>query len=87
VSSLSVSGSVDVERGATLILGCSFDSPCRDDKLGTLLSRARIGRDLTAVQPLSVIVHSAVIGGSVRETGGGGGLACRYSGAYFSLGL
>jgi hypothetical protein len=83
-SGLTVAGKVVVGRGATLVLGCKSNPdgtgfPCIDEpnmKHPTLTSRARVTGDLISRAPLGVIVHNSVIGGSVTETGGGGGASC-----------
>jgi hypothetical protein len=83
-SRLTVTHDLVVGRGATLILGCGGqDSPCVDSH--QLSSPARIGGDLTAAGPLGVDVHNATIAGNVRETGGGGGLTCRFLGPFAGL--
>jgi hypothetical protein len=40
---------------------------------------------ITAQQPLGVVIHDTQIGGSISETGGGGGPSCAYRGAFREL--
>jgi hypothetical protein len=80
-SSLTVRGSLLVQSGAVLGLGCEPTfSPCSDDPDaatgGTLTSAGHVGGDLDAEQALGVIVHASTIGGNVVEHGGGGGVGC-----------
>lgn len=88
-SHLEVRGGIRVERGATLFLGCDPQSfPCKDDPSQmnpTLSSAARVGGSITENQPLGVIVHNAKIGGSVVQTGGGGGFSCDPSGVFVKI--
>jgi hypothetical protein len=85
-SNLNVSGNVLVGPRATLFLGCSAaHSPCVDDpnqKHPTLNSSSVIGGSLISVGALGVVVHSSVIGGSVHQRGGGGGLSCTPTGVF-----
>lgn len=89
-SSLIVTGNLIVDKGGTLVLGCKTNPdgsgfPCFDDrnkKHPTLKSAARVTGNLIERAPLGVIVHNANIGGSVKVTGGGGGLTCRPHGAF-----
>jgi hypothetical protein len=77
--SLTVNGNVLVQDGGTLILGCIPTSfPCFDDQgeVPSLSSHGSVSGNLVATQPLGVIVHNTDIGGSVTETGGGGGVNC-----------
>jgi hypothetical protein len=80
-SHLSVSGDVNINRGATLLLGCNpASSPCVDDpnpKHPTLTSKGHITGNLTATAPLGVIIHSSTIGSDLHQTGGGGGFNCK----------
>jgi hypothetical protein len=89
-STLTVNGNVSVKSGGTLILGCfassfaCFDDPNQD--MPTLDSPASVGGNLTANQPLGVIVHDATIKGNATENGGGGGLTCDPLGAFAAFG-
>ena len=75
-SSLSVAGNVAVGPGATLMMGCGTDLGCFDDSTGTLFSNDSVGGNLTATQPMSLIMHDDTVSGNVTESGGGGGLSC-----------
>jgi hypothetical protein len=80
-SSLKLYGDLRVEDGGTAILGCDPQSgpPCFDDPNPmhpTLSSHTYVRGDLTADEPLGIIVHNTTIGGDVTETGGGGGFNC-----------
>jgi hypothetical protein len=84
-SSLTVTGTVDVGRGATMVLGCNPKSfPCIDDNQHKpkLTSRGAISGNLKESSPLGVLVHSSRIGGSIAENGGGGGLSCKPAGPF-----
>jgi hypothetical protein len=89
-SSLTVNGNVTVGQGATFILGCNTtSSPCFDDpnqSAPTLTSPGKVTGDVTENAPLGVIVHSSTIGGSVTQTGGGGGMNCNPSGFFSTIG-
>jgi hypothetical protein len=80
-SRLTVSGDVNIGTGATLLLGCSpTSSPCLDEpnqKQPTLTSKGHVSGDLIATAPRAVIVHGSVIGGDVKQVGGGGGVTCK----------
>jgi hypothetical protein len=67
-----VKGNVTVGRGAVLGLGCG---PASTPMCSTP-SADRIAGNVTATNPLAVIVHSTTIFGTVTITGGGGGLTC-----------
>jgi hypothetical protein len=79
-SSLTVTGSIVVNQGATAVLGCNpTESPCIDEpnmKHPTLQSSERVTGSLIENAPLAVLVHNTTIGGSVTQVGGGGGLSC-----------
>jgi hypothetical protein len=80
-SSLTVLGSVNVESGAVLGMGCEPNySPCSDDPNagtgGTLTGSDHVFGGLNEFNPLGVIVHASTINGSVNEQGGGGGVNC-----------
>ena len=75
-SKLTVQGNLRVRPGATLILGCEPQSAyvCLDNSAGS--SQGSVSGNLSAEQPLGVVVHSSTINGNVQETGGGGGFTC-----------
>lgn len=80
-SSLIVHGDVRVESGAVLGLGCEPNfNPCTDDPKaatgGTLTGHDHVFGDVTASQPLAVLLHASTIGQDVSVQGGGGGLTC-----------
>jgi hypothetical protein len=85
-SSLVVRGNVFVDRGASLVLGCSNVSevPCLDlpSRTSDLTSSDEISGNLTGDRPLGVIVHQTTIGGGVSQTGGGGGPSCPITGVF-----
>jgi len=89
-SNLIVDGSLHIDRGGAMVLGCLPTSfPCIDDpdpNNPTLSSHDRIGHDLTSYRPLGVVVHNTRIGGSVSETGGGGGFNCNPTGVFAAFG-
>jgi hypothetical protein len=88
-SSLTVDGSLRVERGAAAILGCEPGHlVCLDDPnqaSPTLSSEVRIKGSLRARQAQGVVVHDAVVLGSVTQIGGGGGLVCQPTGIFTAL--
>ena len=65
-------------------MGCKVNPdgsgfPCIDEpnmKHPTLTSREVINGSVIETSPIGVIVHNSTIGGSVKQTGGGGGLNC-----------
>jgi hypothetical protein len=84
-SSLWVGGSVYVDKGGSLFLGCGPpDFACIDSsrKRPRLRSRDTIVGNLRAARALGVLVHGARIGGSVSQTRGGGGRKCKPSGPF-----
>jgi hypothetical protein len=84
-SSLTVKGNVQVNVGATLLMGCNpANFPCIDDNQNqpTLSSHATVGLDLRSFRPLGVIVHNFTIGGDIIQTGGGGGVNCKPQGLF-----
>jgi hypothetical protein len=86
-STLVVQGDVVVARGATLILGCRPpEASCLDapSNGGRVVSSGRISGTLTASGALAVVAHHSTIG-SVRQTGGGGGLSCKQTGPFEML--
>jgi hypothetical protein len=89
-SGLTVLGNVKVLNGAVLLLGCeAAHFACLDDPNQNepkLNGPASVGGSLTSVDPLGVVVHLTAFGGSVKETGGGGGETCNPSGAFAKFG-
>ncbi len=90
-SSLQVSGSVYVEKGATAVLGCEPEHfTCADDPGGqsspSLTSTDRIGASLRGNQALGVILHHGHVGASIIQSGGGGGVTCEGGGIFIALG-
>jgi hypothetical protein len=85
-SSIVVLGNVFVDRGGTLVLGCSNMSevPCRDlpNKFSTISSSDRISGNVTAQQALGVVLHDTTVGGGILQTGGGGGPGCGETGVF-----
>jgi hypothetical protein len=85
-SSLSVTGNVLVQAGATLLMGCNpANFACLDDpnqSSPTLSMHPTVGLDLRSNQPLGVIVHNFSVGGDVIQTGGGGGVNCKPQGVF-----
>jgi hypothetical protein len=85
-SKLTVTGDVTVGQGATFILGCNTtSSPCFDDpnqSAPTLTSPGKVTGNVTENAPLGVIIHSSTIGGSISQTGGGGGVNCNPTGPF-----
>ncbi len=83
-SSLTVSSEVNVDRGATFVLGCNPRSfTCLDDRAfrdhsirPTLSSHGWVGESVVGKSALAVIVHSSTIRGAVIDMGGGGGSSC-----------
>jgi hypothetical protein len=83
-SALTITGNLVVDRGASVFLGCKVNPtgtgfPCIDDpsmKHPTLTSHAVVTGNIIEHSPLGVIVHNSSIGGSIKQTGGGGGLSC-----------
>jgi hypothetical protein len=85
-SKLSVKGDVSVGQGATLILGCNTTSfACVDDPnqgAPTLTSPGTVTGNITENAPLGVVIHTTTVGGSITETGGGGGVNCNPTGPF-----
>jgi hypothetical protein len=89
-SNLTVTGSVLVGKGATVVLGCKVNSngsgfPCIDDPhphKPTLKGTTTIEGNITEKAPLGVVVHNSQIDGGWSETGGGGGLNCNPTGPF-----
>jgi hypothetical protein len=67
-----IGGNVTVGQNAVLALGCSPNISCGSPPG---ISFDRVAGNLTAINSLAVVVHSATIGGSVTVLGGGGGAA------------
>jgi hypothetical protein len=92
-STLTVDGDVNVQGGATALLGClATSSPCADDPFEgpdhgpTLNSAVHVGGSLISTEPLGVVLHNGTIGGNVSHTGGGGGFTCDPQGAFAAIG-
>ena len=63
-SNLIIIGNLDVDQGATAILGCeAAHSPCVDDtqKHPTLNNKISIGDDVAATDALGVILHVTTV--------------------------
>jgi len=89
-SSLSVRGNLQVQNGASMILGCDPQSfPCLDDpnsEAPTLSSQSRVSGNLIEQQPLGVVMHNDIVNGNISENGGGGGITCEPSGIFAAFG-
>ena len=72
-ATLNVFGSITVGKGAIAVVGCSPAAGCN------VTTTDRINGNVSADQPLAVIIHSAIIGGSVAVNGGGGGVNCNFN--------
>ncbi len=89
-SSLSVRGNLEVQSGASLLLGCEpghftcLDDPAPEDP--TLSSQGQVSGNLIEQEPLGVVVHNSIIDGNVQETGGGGGASCEPTGVFAAFG-
>jgi hypothetical protein len=79
-SSLTVTGDLVVDKGATVFLGCNTtEFPCADDPdpmHPTLTSHGSVSGSIIEHSALGVVVHNGAIGKDVTQTGGGGGLRC-----------
>ena len=70
-SSLSVRGNLDVQSGASLLLGCEpghftcLDDPAPEDP--TLSSQGQVSGNLIEQEPLGVVVHNSIIDGTSRR--------------------
>lgn len=88
-SGITVDGSIVVDNGATLILGCKATSfPCFDDphqNAATLNSPATVDGDVIGLAPLGVVVHGSTVRGDILQQGGGGGPSCAVSGLFGSF--
>jgi len=72
---LTVRGSIQVKDGAALIMGCNPESfPCVDNGGG--LATVKVLKNLTAEQPLGLVVHNTYVQGKEVVNGGGGGVSC-----------
>ena len=84
-SSLKVTGKLLVQPGGTALVGCDAASfACLDDpnqEAPTLNMRPKLG-SVNERQPLGVVIHNALVNGSVTESGGGGGETCTPSGIF-----
>ena len=90
-SGLTVDGDITVASGGTLFLGCeAAHAPCNDDPNKntnpTLNSPATVKGNVTATDPLGVIIHLSTIGGDATQSGGGGGVNCTPSGFFSKIG-
>ena len=74
-----IAGSVRVDKGATLALGCEPHFGCKKATSDT------VGGGIRAVDALGVIVHATSVNGGVTMTGGGGGLSCVPSGVFAKM--
>lgn len=76
---LTVTGNVTLGRNAAAILGCEPGGvECINDAEGT--GTVHIGGGLTARGALGVVMHKGTVHGSVKQSGGGGGLNCENPG-------
>jgi len=76
-SSLSVDGNVNVQDGATLLMGCEpNESPCADDQTNTLSSHSKVEGSIYASNALAVNIHASSVGGTIYQGGGGQGSSC-----------
>ena len=74
-STLTVGGSLIVEEGGLLALGCDpVELACMDNPDGT--STHSVAHNLKADGAVLMIVHDNRIGGNVDQQGGGGGFSC-----------
>ena len=79
-SNLIIIGNLDVEQGATAILGCeAAHSPCVDDnqRHPRLNNKILIGDDVLGTEARAVILHETTVVQTVAQIGGGGGEGCR----------
>ncbi len=88
-SGITVEGSIVVDNGGTLILGCKATSfPCFDDphqNAATLNSPATVDGDVIGLAALGVVVHGSTVRGDILQQGGGGGPSCGVSGLFGSF--
>jgi len=89
-SGLTVDGNIDVDSGATLLLGCeALHFACVDDpnqNNPTLNSPDAVMGSIDATDALGVVVHSTTIGGDAIQSSGGGGPSCTPSGIFALFG-
>jgi hypothetical protein len=78
-ATLNVSGGVSVGKQAIAVIGCSPAAGCN------VTTSDRITGQLTADQPLALIVHSTSIAGGVSVNGGGGGVNCKVNPALAAI--
>jgi hypothetical protein len=85
-SRLVVAGSIFVDAGGTLLLGCEPKHfACIDDphpKRPTISSHSSVGGSLIALGALGVVVHNSSFRHNVLELGGGGGFSCTPKGPF-----
>jgi hypothetical protein len=80
-TSLTVTGNVELESGATLFLGCEPNfAACSDSS--SLAGRETILGSVTATDALGIVMHATYVKGSVTESGGGGGVSCTPTGVF-----
>jgi hypothetical protein len=72
-------GNLHVGSGATLVGGPAEEG---GDESAPPPASFHVGGNLTATQPLGVVLHGSDIAGNVVETGGGGGFTCDPSGIF-----
>jgi hypothetical protein len=83
-STLKITGNLVVDQNGVAVLGCKVNPdgsgfPCIDDpnpNHPTLKSHEVVTGSIIENAPLGVIVHNSLIGGSITQTGGGGGVTC-----------
>jgi len=69
---LTVNGNVVVQSGATLFVGAEED----EGSAPAQPSEFHFAANLTATQPLGVVLHGVSVDGNISESGGGGGFTC-----------
>ena len=89
-SGLTVDGNIDVDSGASLLLGCEASAfACIDDpnqNKPTLNAAETVKGSLVSTDPLGVVIHLTTIGGDATQSGGGGGVSCAPSGIFAKFG-
>jgi len=68
---LTVGGSIEVEKNAILLLGCDAESGCSESPTADVVTGS-----IVADNALSVILHHNTIGGNISIDRGGGGVTC-----------